>query len=91
MLFQLPALWLELKGQAREQAIEKAKAKAEEIASKLGVNLVRIVNFNESSPKSYYYGLREAVPMVSGGGEVPQIEIGENKISVTVTITYEIN
>jgi len=81
----------ELKGQARKQAIEKAKAKAEEIASKLGVNLVRIVNFSESSPMSYYYGLREAVPMVSGGGEVPQIETGENKIQVQVTITYEIN
>jgi len=28
--------------------------------------------------------------MGMGGGDVPQIETGENKIGVTVNITYEI-
>jgi len=79
----------ELKSQARKQAIEKAKAKGKELASQLGVKLVRIVNFSESSQLPYYpLKLEAAAP--EAGGEAPQIETGENKIAVTVTITYEI-
>lgn len=81
----------ELKKQAREEAINKAKAKAQELASQLGVRLVRIVSFNESGvvpPTPRFYGVEEAG---LGAGEVPEIETGENKIEVTVTITYEIN
>lgn len=80
----------ELKKQARAEAIEKAKAKAKELASQLGVSLVRISNFSESALVPRYYGLEEAVGM-GGGEEVPQIETGENKIEVTVTLTYEIH
>jgi len=82
----------ELKKQARGQAIEKAKNKAEELASQLGVKLVRITNFSESGVIPYYYGFEKAVGM--GGGEeapAPEIETGENKIEITVSITYEIN
>ena len=82
----------ELKKQARGQAIEKAKNKAEELASQLGVKLVRITNFSESGVIPYYYGFKKAVGM--GGGEeapAPEIETGENKIEITVSITYEIN
>ena len=82
----------EFKKQARGQAIEKAKNKAEELASQLGVKLVRITNFSESGVIPYYYGFEKAVGM--GGGEeapAPEIETGENKIEVNVTITYEIN
>ncbi len=83
----------EIKKQAREQAIEKAKTKAKELASQLGVSLVRIANFSESSVFPRYYGLEKAEAMDAGAEEVPvpQIETGENKIEVTVTITYEIN
>lgn len=82
----------EFKKQAREQAIEKTKTKAKELASQLGVKLVRITNFSESGvvPRYYELELEKALPM-GAGEEVPQIEIGENKIEVTVTITYEIN
>lgn len=81
----------ELKKEARKQAVEKAKAKAEELASLLGVNLVRVTNFQESGVISppRFMGMEEAVGL--GGEEVPQIETGENIIRVTVTITYEIN
>ena len=79
----------EFKKQAREQAIKKAKVKAEELALQLGVSLVRITNFSESSVYPRFYGLADAPGL--GGGEAPQIEIGENKIEVTVLITYEIN
>ena len=82
----------EVKKQARTQAIEKAKTKARELASQLGVNLVRITNFSESSVVPRYYGLEKALGMGAVEEEAaPQIEIGENKITVQVTITYEIN
>lgn len=77
----------EFKKQARKQAIEKAKDKAKELASHLGVRLVRISNFQESSIIPRFYELEKAM----GGGETPQIETGENLIEVTVFITYEIN
>ncbi len=80
----------ELKKQAREQAIEKAKAKAEELASQLGVDLVGITDFSEGVSVPYYYDvMKEAVGM-GGGGVTPQIETGENKIEVRVSITYQI-
>ncbi len=81
----------ELKAQARKQAIDKAKAKAKELASQLGVNLVRITNFSESSVLPRYVGFEEVVGMGGAEAPIPQIETGENKITVTVTITYEIN
>jgi len=79
----------ELKKQAREQAIAQAKVKAEELAFQLNVKLGKIVSFNESFYVPYYdaqFSMKEA----AGGGEVPDIQIGENKISVSVVVTYEI-
>jgi uncharacterized protein YggE len=84
----------ELKKQAREEAISKAKAKAEELAKQLGVRLVKISNFSESTDLPYYVNLKESALGIGGGDAVPatpQIETGENKIEVQVSITYEIN
>jgi len=83
----------ELKNQAREQAIEKTKAKAESLAKQLGVKLVRIISFSENNYLPYYYsGLEKAaVPAGYGiGGGEAQIQTGENKITSIVSITYEI-
>ncbi len=72
-------------------AINKAKQKAEEISSALGVSLGRIINFSED----YYspvYPMRDydmAMEESAGGSSVP-IEVGENDISVTARIQYEI-
>jgi len=81
----------ELKSQARKEAIEKAKAKAKEIAGQLGVKLVKITNFSENAiaPIPYPYFMENAAE----GGKVgtPQIQTGENKIEVQVSITYEID
>ncbi len=82
----------EFKKQAREEAINKAKVKAKELADQLGVNLVRIVSFNENGQAPVYYdnySMKEASGI--GGAGAPQIETGENKIEVSVSITYEIN
>ena len=78
----------EFKNQAREEAIEEAKEKAEELASQLGIKLVRITNFNESGIVPRVYSLEKSEAGMGGGA--PEIEIGESKIEVTVTLTYEI-
>ena len=80
----------ELKAQAREEAIQKAKAKAEELAEQLGIKLIRISNFSESGIMPYFYSMKEALPSGLGGGGTPDIQTGEDKIEVTVSITYEI-
>jgi len=79
----------EIKKQARGQAIDKAKEKAKELASQLDVELVRIVNFSEGGTVPRYYALEEAVGTEKD--QALQIEVGENKIEVNVSITYEIN
>lgn len=82
----------EFKNQARELAIQEAKDRAEAITDQLGVNLVRVVNFNESGYlPSYDYNLMKEAAVGGGGEAIPQIETGENKIQVSVSITYEIN
>ena len=82
----------ELERKAREEAVKNAKDRAKELASLLGVNLVRITNFNEENQVPRPYALESLAAMdMKEGTEVPQIETGENKIEITVNITYEIN
>ena len=80
----------ELKEEARKQAIEKAKTKAEALTSQLGVKLGKVITFNENSG-SPVYPMYESDSYAKGiGGAAPDIQSGENKISVGVSITYEI-
>ena len=81
----------EFKDQAREEAIGQAKEKAEKIASQLGVNLARITSFSESSQLPYYYRSDLVAEGIGAGASAPQIEVGQSKIEVNVTLTYEIN
>ncbi len=82
----------ELEREARKEAVKDAKDRAKELASLLGVNLVRITNFNEESQVPRPYALESLAAMDMGKeAEAPQIETGENKIEITVSITYEIN
>ncbi|MBM3257802.1 MAG: DUF541 domain-containing protein [Candidatus Nealsonbacteria bacterium] len=83
----------DLKKQARDEAIAKAKTKAEELAKQLGVRLVKISNFSESTAFPYYTDLKESALGMGGGAlpSVPQVETGESRIEVQVFITYEIN
>ena len=80
----------ELKKQARQLAIEKAKAKAKELTEQLGVSLGKITSFSENyySPSSTNRDYAKAEGL--GGGEIPEIETGESQISISVVITYEI-
>ncbi len=81
----------ELKAQARKEAISKAKDKAKELSSQMGVKLGRIMGFSENgfSPQPYYEMAKSS--SASGmGGATPDIATGENKITSSITITYEI-
>ena len=82
----------QLQAEAREKAIQDAKAKAKVLESQIGIDLGKIVNFQENiSGMPMYYD-----KMVSldgrGGGSVPMpsLPTGENEISIAVTITYQI-
>ena len=77
----------ELKKQAREQAITNAKAKADEIAKNLKVGIGEPVNFTESYSSPIYSSTEKAT---AGSGSNMQIVVGENKIEVTVNVSYEI-
>lgn len=84
----------DLQAQARKKAIENAKEKAGILTKDLGVKLVRVLNFSESSSPMPYpmYGYAEALGVggMGGGGEAPKVEAGQNEIIANVIITYEI-
>ncbi len=83
------------KSQAQNIAIEKAQKEAETTAKNLGVKLGKIVRFYEE-PNPHFGGPRPVMMMAKGmmadSAEMaaPQLEAGEEKISSTVMITYEI-
>lgn len=87
----------ELKNQARQLAIEKAKEKAEMIAKESGLKLGKIKNIYENSVApmpAYDYSnakLEMAVPAGMGGAiSSPAIEAGQNQVKVEVTLMYEV-
>ena len=83
-----------VKAIARANAIAKAQAKAKKIASDLGVKIVRVTNFYDSSDEQNPYYARESAM----GGDVmtlkaavaPQVPTGEQKVNASISITYEI-
>ncbi len=81
-----------LKNKAREEAIVDAKSKAQELASQLGVKLIKITNFSENgySLVPRYDSYAESAVGMGGGETAPEIATGENEITVSVSITWEI-
>lgn len=82
-----------LKDQARAKAIENAKGKANTLKSQLGVDLGKIINFSENvagypAPMYEYSSYKGAMGM--GGAANPDVQTGENEITVNVTVTYQI-
>lgn len=81
----------ELKAQARKEAIDKARAKAEVLASDLGVTLVRVVSFSEGQNYPIYARTMMAESMgVAKNASTPELPQGGEKITSQVTVTYEI-
>jgi len=80
-----------LQNDARGKAISDAKTKADQLAKQLGVSLVRVVSFNENG--GGYPGPMYTKAVGMGGDAVqsaPEISVGQNKVSSSVSITYEI-
>lgn len=80
-----------LKEEAREEAIKDAQEKAKVLEDQLDIRLGRIVNFSEGSDGSFpspVFMRDSAVGGMGGGG--PSVPVGQNEISVTVSITYQI-
>lgn len=74
---------------ARADAISKAKTQAELLAKQLGVSLKKIVNFSESSGGYPYTMAFEGVANVKAT-PTPDVPVGENTYTASVSITYEI-
>jgi len=77
--------------EARTKAIQNAKEKADALSASLGVKLVRIISFSESSyqPPTPYYS-DKALGIGGGGATPPDIQTGQNEVTSNVTIVYEI-
>lgn len=79
--------------EARTLAIEDARKDAKILAKDLGVKLGKVISYYEPGDMDYgYYGEKSSARMDSAMGisSVPTLPKGENKITSTVTITYEI-
>ncbi len=78
--------------QARIAAVADAKSKADAAAKAAGFKLGRVINYSEgggSSPRPMMYDAVKSLP-ISGGGEPTQVEPGSSELSVSVTLSYEI-
>jgi uncharacterized protein YggE len=78
-----------LEAQARDKAIADAQSKAKDLASALGVSIIRVTGFSENQgivPMPTYM----AAGAASNAPAIPQIPAGQNTITSNVSVTYEI-
>ena len=81
-----------LNTEARQKAIDNAKAKARELTKALGVTLGKVVSFSENtagSPAPMMYA-SDALGKGGGGISIPDVQTGQNDIVIDVNISYEI-
>jgi len=81
-----------IKNQAREEAIKKAKEKAESIAKAGDFRLGKLLSIEEEgfAPTPYYLKNMELSPMDAGGLPSPTIEPGSQEVTVNIVLKYEI-
>lgn len=86
----------ELKNQAREMAITKAKEKAELIAKQSGLKLGEVKGvYENASPVMSPIAYSNAKVMLesadqAAGLSAPEIQSGQNEVKVEVTLSYEV-
>lgn len=79
--------------EARALAITDAKKRAKVLSKELGVRLVKIVSFYESTgggPIPYYAEGMGGNMVKTAVAPAPTIPAGENKVKVSITVIYEI-
>lgn len=83
-----------LKQEARQEAIKKAKEQAKDLARDLDVRLGKIVSFNENNggyyPQPYFAKSAMMADVAEEASFAPELPIGENTVSASVSITYKI-
>jgi hypothetical protein len=81
-----------VQSEARAKAIDNAKSKAGVLANSLGVSLVRIISFTENNnvPGPIVYNTMSMAVPSAKVVSAPDISAGQQKVTDTVTITYEI-
>ena len=73
---------------AREAAVADAKSRASTYAKLLGEKLGRVISISEQSAPNY------AFPIMMAGkaaDESTQIDLGETEVSVSITVSWELN
>lgn len=81
----------ELKALARKEAIERAQAQAEGVAASLDVRLGKVIDYEEGHGGYLPYAAMErSMGSADSAMLAPDIQPGENEVSVTVYITYKI-
>jgi len=79
------------KAQAREIAIKKVQAKADDLSKALGVQIVGIVSYNEYEGGQNEYPLYKSNVMAEdSAGATPSIEPGSTDVILSVNVTYQI-
>lgn len=81
-----------LEDQAREKAIQDAREKADQLARQLGITIVKVISFSESSggiPPMPYYARDAALSAGIGGGS-PEIESGSQEVISNVSVVFEV-
>jgi uncharacterized protein len=79
--------------EARAEAIADAKRKAEMLAEELDVRLVRVMGYSDNmggGPMPYYREVSVSNAGMDMQAKAPTLPTGENKVNLTVSVTYEI-
>ncbi|MFA6100104.1 MAG: SIMPL domain-containing protein [Patescibacteria group bacterium] len=83
-----------LEAQAREKAISDAQQKADVLAKKLGLDVVRVISFSESQGSNYppqpYLTMGRAESAAKDMAVAPQIEPGSQDVISNVSVTFEV-
>jgi uncharacterized protein YggE len=82
--------------EARDEALARAREKAKSMSRAMGVRLGKVVSFNEGGGYAPAYGRTEEMSVsydavAVKSAPVPDIQVGQDKVSVTVNVTYRIN
>ncbi|MDO8551168.1 MAG: SIMPL domain-containing protein [bacterium] len=80
----------DLQKQARDAAIKEAKEKAESMAQSAGIRLGRIVNIQETGTTPIVRPMLALEKPADGQGGGTSIERGEQEITLTISLSYEI-
>lgn len=81
----------ELQNEARKEAIKEAKEKAQSLANAAGIRLGKIIDVQENPTANTPQPLYQTAIAEKAVDSAPQTELnpGENKVSVTISLSYE--